>query len=87
MAAAEALTALRRDAAAAEGLGQALELVGGLVDRLQMALVLVAAAGRGDVWMPALGHPPAGQLHRSLVERWLELEQEQSGFNIQDARP
>ena len=28
--------------------------------------------------MPALGHPPARELHLALVERWLDLEQQQS---------
>jgi hypothetical protein len=51
-----------------------------------VALVLVAASGRGNVRVPALGHPAPGQLHRALVERGLELEQQQRSFDVQDAR-
>ena len=72
------------DAAAAGGLRQLLELVGGLVDRLQVALVLVLAARRRDVRMPALGHPAASELDVPLVERRLELQQEHRLFEIED---
>src|SRR5947209_14234826 len=44
------------DAAATGGLGQLLELVGGLVDRLKMPLMLVTTPGRRHVGVPALGH-------------------------------
>ena len=74
------------DASAARRLGQLLELIGRLVDRLQVALVLVLAAGRRDVRMPALGHPPAGELDRALVERRLELQQEEGLLDVEDAR-
>jgi hypothetical protein len=66
------------------GLGEPLELVGGLVDRLQVALMLVLATGRRDVRVPALGHPPTGELDLALVERRLELEEEQRLFEIED---
>ena len=62
------------DAPAARALGEALELVGGLVDRLEMALVLELLAGRGEVGVPDLGEAPAGELHLALAERGLELE-------------
>ena len=47
--------------------------------------MLVAAPGRGDVRMPALGHPPACQLDGTLIERRLQLEEQQRGFDVQDA--
>ncbi len=74
------------DPSPARGLRQAFELVGGLVDGLQVALVLVAAPGRGDVRMPALGHPPPRKLDGALIERGLQFEEEQCGFYVQDAR-
>ncbi len=76
---------VRGDASAARGLGQAFELVSRLVDRLEATLVLVALARGSEVRMPALGHPPAGELHHPLVERRSELEQQQRGVNIQKA--
>ena len=79
------LDGVAADPAAARGLGQLLELVGGLVDRLQVALVLVLASGRRDVGVPALGHPPAGQLDGALIERRLELQQEEGLFDVEDA--
>ena len=36
--------------------------------------------------MPALGHPAARQLDRALIEGRLELQQEQGGFDVEDAR-
>src|SRR5271168_1435126 len=63
-----------RDRSAAGALRQALELVGRLVDGLQVALVLELAALWRHVRMPALGHPPARQLHVTLLERRLQLE-------------
>ncbi len=77
------LDGVAADATPARGLREPLELVGGLVDRLQVALVLVAPAGWGDVGMPALGHPPPPELYRALVERGLELEQQQRLFEIE----
>jgi len=41
-----------------------------------MTLVLMLAAGRSDIRMPDLGHPPPGQLNGTLIERRLELEQQ-----------
>ncbi len=49
-------------------------MIGGLVDRLQVTLVLELLARRGDVRMPALGHPPPRQLHLALVEGRLDLQ-------------
>jgi hypothetical protein len=37
--------------------------------------VLVLTARRGDVRVPALGHPAACKLHLTLVEGRLQLEQ------------
>jgi hypothetical protein len=51
-----------------------------------MPLVLVRAARRRDVRMPALGHAPARELHGALVERRLELEQEDRLFDVEDLR-
>jgi hypothetical protein len=36
--------------------------------------------------MPALGHPPARELDRALIERRFELQQEQGLLNVEDAR-
>ena len=58
---------------AARLLRELLELVGRLVDRLQMALVLELLAGRRDVGVPLLGEPPARLLDVALVERRLDL--------------
>src|SRR5262249_53115980 len=65
-------------------LGELLELVGRLVDRLQVALMLVLASRRGDVGMPCLGHPAPRQLHGALIERGLELQQEQRLLYVED---
>ena len=51
-----------------------------------MALVLELPALRRDVRVPALGHPPARQLHRALVERRLQLQQQQMLLDVQDGR-
>src|SRR6185312_10588962 len=67
-------------------LGETLELVGRLVDRLQVALVLELAPGRRDVGVPALGHAPTSELYVALVERRLELQQEQVLVYIEDGR-
>jgi len=48
--------------------------------------MLVAATGRCDVRVPALGHPPARELHVALIEGRLELQQEQGSFDVEDAR-
>ena len=76
----------RADPATARGLGQLLELVGGLVDGLEMALMLVLTTGRSDVRVPALGHPPTRELYGALVEGRLEREQQQRLFQIEEAR-
>ena len=70
------------DAPAARALRQALELVGGLVDRLQMALMLELTTLRGDVRVPALGHAPPRELDIALVERRLQLQQEQMLLDV-----
>jgi len=74
------------DGAAPGGLGQTLKLVGGLVDCLQVALMLVAASGRGDVRVPAFGHSTPRKLHRALVKRRLDLQQQERCFDVQDPR-
>ena len=76
----------RRDPAAARALGQRLELVGRLVDRLEVALVRELLAGRGEVGVPDLGLPAACQLDVALVERRLELQEEQRLLDVQDLR-
>jgi hypothetical protein len=40
--------------------------------------------GRRDVRVPALGHPAARELHVALVERRLELQQEQMLLDVED---
>src|ERR1019366_2649815 len=65
--------------------GQALQLVGRLVDRLEVALMLELAALRSHVGVPALGHTPARELHVALRERRLELQQEQMLLDIEDS--
>jgi hypothetical protein len=76
----------RADLATARGLGEQRELVGRLVDRLQVALVLVLAARGSDVRMPALGHPATSELDAALIKGRLELEQQERSFNVQDPR-
>ena len=71
---------------AARLLGEALELVGGLVDRLQVALVLELAPGRRDVGMPALRHPAARELDVALVERRLDLQEQDGLLDVQHLR-
>ena len=75
---------MRDDLAAARVLGQALELVGRLVDRLEVALVLVLAPGRRDVGVPALRHPAARELDGALVERRLQLEEQHGLLDVQE---
>ncbi len=74
------------DALTARFLGELLELVGGLVDRLQVALMLELAAGRSDVRMPLLGQTTACELDVALVERWFDLEKENRLFDVQHLR-
>ncbi|MCW3023482.1 MAG: UDP-N-acetylmuramate dehydrogenase [Conexibacter sp.] len=80
------LDGVARDAAAARALGEALELVGGLVDGLEVALVLELLAGWGQVRMPHLGLLAAGQLDVALLEGRLELQEEQRLFDVEDLR-
>jgi hypothetical protein len=49
-----------------------------------VALVLVLASGRRDVGMPALGHPATCELHRALIKRWFQLEEEKRLFDVED---
>ena len=74
------------DAPAARVLGDRGELVGGLVDRLQVPLVLVLLAGRRDVRMPLLREAAARELDVALVERWVDLQEKDGLFNIQHLR-
>ena len=48
--------------------------------------MLELAPGGRDVGVPALGHPAAGELHVALVERRLELQQEQVLLDVEDRR-
>ncbi len=77
------LHGVARDLAAARVLGQLLELVGGLVDRLQVALVLELPPGRRDVWMPHLGEPAPRELDVALVERRLDLKEQDRLLDVQ----
>ncbi len=72
------------DPAPARGFGELGQLVCRLVDRLEMALMLVLTSVRRDVRMPPLRHPAPRQLHRTLVEGCLELQQEHRLFDIED---
>jgi hypothetical protein len=72
------------NATATDGLCQLLELVGSLIDRLKVSLVLVLTARRGDIRVPALGHPAAGKLHATLIKRRIQLEEEHRLFDIED---
>ena len=85
-AAALTLTALRETVPPREPSASELELVGRLVDRLQVALVLELLAGRRDVGVPHLRHAPARELDLALVERRLELQEEQRLLDVQHLR-
>jgi len=50
-----------------------------------MSLMLVLAAWRRDVRMPALGHPPPRELNRALIEGRLELQQQEGLFDVENA--
>ncbi len=76
------LHGVRRHLPAARLLGERLEVVGGLVDRLQVALVLVLLADRGEVGVPALGHRAARGLHIFLAERGREFEEQHELFDV-----
>jgi acetyl esterase len=80
------LDSIARDSAPARGLGERLELVRRFVDRLEMALVLVLASGRGDIRMPALCHPAARELNITRIERRFEFEEQERLLEIQDTR-
>jgi hypothetical protein len=77
------LDRVARDAPAARALGQRDELVGGVVDRLQVTLVLELAPGRREVGVPDLGQPTARQLDVALVERRLELQEEERLLDLE----
>ena len=77
------LDRVARHAPAARALGQRDELVGGVVDRLQVALVLELAPGRREVGMPDLGQPAARELDVALVERRLDLQQEERLLDLE----
>jgi hypothetical protein len=49
-----------------------------------VALVLVLAAGRRDVGMPALRHSAPRELHCALIERWFQLEEKKRLFDVED---
>jgi Icc-related predicted phosphoesterase len=49
-----------------------------------VALVLDLLAGGRQVGMPALGQPPPGQLHCPLVERRVELEEQEGLLYVED---
>ena len=78
------LDGVARDLAAARLLGEPGELVGRLVDGLQVPLVLELLAGRGDVGVPLLGEAPARELDVALVERRLDLQQEDRLLDVDD---
>ena len=59
-------------------------MIGRLVDRLEVTLVLELPTSRGNVGVPALGRPPAGQLHIALVKRRLDLQSEHLLLNVED---
>ena len=80
------LDGVARHAPAAEVLREALELVGRLVDRLQVALVLELAARRGDVRVPALGQLAARELDVALVERRIDLQEQDGLLDVQHLR-
>jgi hypothetical protein len=74
------------DLAAARLLRELLQLVGRLVHRLQVALVLELPARRGDIGVPALGLAPARKLDRALVERRIDLQEEDGLLDVQHVR-
>ena len=47
--------------------------------------MLVLTARWRDVRMPALCHPPARELDGALIERRLELQEEQRLLNVEDS--
>ncbi len=47
--------------------------------------MLVLSPRRGDVGVPALGHPPARELHIARVEGSLELQQQHRLFDVENA--
>jgi hypothetical protein len=52
-------------------LGEPLELVGSVIDRLQVTLVLALAPGGRNVRVPALGHAPPSELDVAYAKRRL----------------
>jgi hypothetical protein len=77
------LDGVARDLTAARLLGELLELVGGLVDGLQVALVLELPARRRDVGMPDLREPAPRELYVALAERRLDLKQQDGLLDVQ----
>ena len=77
------LDRVARHAPAARALGQRDELVGRVVDRLQMALVLELAPGRRQVGVPDLGQPAARELDVALVEGRLDLQEEERLLDVE----
>src|SRR5271163_722112 len=75
-----------RDVPTPRALGQALELVGRLVDGLEVALVLELAPGGRHIRVPALGHPAPRELHIALVKWRLQLQEEQVLLDVQHGR-
>src|SRR4029078_1517013 len=71
------------DAGGARPPGELFELVGRLVDRLQMALVLDLLPRRRDVGMPLLGHAPPRELDVALVVPQLGFEEQYRLLDVQ----
>ena len=78
------LHGIARDLPAARGFRDAHKMIGGLVYRLQVALVLELLARRRDIRVPTLGHPAAGELDIALVKRRDELKEEEVLLDVQN---
>src|SRR5215218_2917741 len=72
------------DLPAARLLGEARQLVRRLVDRLQVPFMLELLARRRDVGMPLLREPAPGELDLALVERRLDLQEEDGLLDVDD---
>ncbi len=68
-----------------KAINEALELVGRLVDRLEVTLVLELLARWGDVGKPDLRLPAPRELHLTLVEGGLELQEQERLLDVEDA--
>jgi hypothetical protein len=77
------LDRVARHAPAARALGQRDELIGRVVDRLQMAFVLELAPWRRQVGVPDLGQPAARELNVALVEGRLDLQEEERLLDVE----